>query len=65
MKKDELEIIVREDPKLMIMLRVASEEGAKRALQKVGLEDADATLNIIISFGSSLTIISNSSFFIT
>ena len=42
MKKDELEVIVREDPKLMIMLRVASEEGAKGALAKVGLEDADA-----------------------
>ena len=46
MKKDELEIVVREDPKLMILLRVASEEGAKRALQKVGLEDADAGKDI-------------------
>tara|TARA_R100001460_G_scaffold41877_1_gene77768 strand:- start:1686 stop:1955 length:270 start_codon:yes stop_codon:yes gene_type:complete len=46
MKKDELEIIVREDPKLMIMLRVASEEGAKRALAKVGLEDVDAGKDI-------------------
>ena len=46
MKKDELEVIVREDPKLMIMLRVASEEGAKTALAKVGFEDADAGKDI-------------------
>jgi len=46
LKKDELEIIVRQDPKLMIMLRVASEEGAKRALAKVGLEDEDAGKDI-------------------
>ena len=46
MKKEELEIVVREDPKLMIMLRVASEEGAKRALAKVGLEDEDAGKDI-------------------
>tara|TARA_Y100000114_G_C11758894_1_gene328411 strand:- start:1600 stop:1869 length:270 start_codon:yes stop_codon:yes gene_type:complete len=46
MKKDDMEIIVREDSKLMIMLRLASEEGAKRALQKVGLEDEDAGKDI-------------------
>ena len=46
MNKDKLEVLVREDPKLMIMLRVASEEGAKRALAKVGLEDEDAGKDI-------------------
>ncbi len=46
MKKEELEIIVRQDPKLMMMLRVASEEGAKRALAKVGLEDSSAGKDI-------------------
>ena len=46
MKKEDLEIVVREDPKLMIMLRVASEEGSRRALAKVGLEDADAGKDI-------------------
>lgn len=44
MEKKELQII--HDPKFAIMLRIASEEGAKRALKEVGLQDADAGKDI-------------------
>lgn len=44
MDKKELEIY--KDPKFMIMLRIASEEGAKSALRRVGLSDEDAGKDI-------------------
>lgn len=44
MDKKELEIY--KDPKFMVMLRIASEEGAKKALQKVGLSDEEAGKDI-------------------
>lgn len=44
MDKKELEIY--KDPKFMIMLRIASEEGAKSALRKVGLSDEEAGKDI-------------------
>lgn len=44
MEKKEIEIY--KDPKFMIMLRIASEEGAKSALRKVGLSDEEAGKDI-------------------
>lgn len=44
MDKKELEII--KDPKFLVMLRIASEEGAKKALQRVGLSDEEAGKDI-------------------
>ena len=45
-KNEKYEVVCKEDGKLMAMLTLASEEGAKRALQKVGLQDENAGKDI-------------------
>ncbi len=44
MEKNDIEIY--QDPKYIIMLRIASEERAKSALRKVGLSDEEAGKDI-------------------
>ena len=46
MDKSKLEKFLTDDKKFLVLLTLASEQGAKKALQKIGLEDENAGKDI-------------------